>query len=212
MNQVRTLNTACQIFIGSLHPTVIESDLYTLTVQYGQVVHIRILRNIYTKEPMGLAFVSFSDAASAQRARAELNGVLFKGKHINVTLYCKPRNPSANIFVNSLPAEVTARDLDQIFKQFGPIVSTKVSYDPSSEVELLRLRAVREGGTRRVGPGQQGPDSSPRPKSKFQSSCRYACATTHSSIPTSTSGASTPRSLRRTCSQSSGPSERCAPT
>ena len=78
-----------------------------------------------------MAFVSFSDAASAQRARAELNGVLFKGKHINVTLYCKPRNPSANIFVNSLPAEVTARDLDQIFKQFGPIVSTKVSYDPS---------------------------------------------------------------------------------
>lgn len=131
MNQVRNLNTACQIFIGSLSPTVIESDLYSLTVQFGQIVHIRILRNIYTKEPMGLAFVSFSEPAAAQRARAELNGILFKGRHINVTLFYKPRNPSANIFVNSLPVETTAKDLDQIFKQFGPIVSTKVSYDPS---------------------------------------------------------------------------------
>ena len=33
--------------------------------------------------------------------------------------------------MNNLPTETTARDLDQIFKQFGPIVSTKVSYDPS---------------------------------------------------------------------------------
>ena len=63
MNQGRNLNTACQIFIGCLHPSVIEADLYTLTVHYGQVVNIRILRNIYTKEPMGLAFVSFSDLA-----------------------------------------------------------------------------------------------------------------------------------------------------
>jgi polyadenylate-binding protein len=131
MNQVRNLNTACQIFIGCLHQSVVEPDLYNLTANYGQVVHIRILRNIYTKEPMGLAFVSFSDPASAQRARTELNGVEFKGKHINVTLYYKPRNPSANIFVNNLPPECMARDLEEIFKQFGPIVSAKVSYDPS---------------------------------------------------------------------------------
>lgn len=131
MNQVRNLNTACQIFIGCLHNSVVEADLYTLTAQYGQVVYIRILRNIYTKEPMGLAFVSFSDPASAQRARLELNGILFKGRHLNVTLYYKPRNSKANIFVNNLAASTMARDLEQIFKNFGTIVSTKVSYDPS---------------------------------------------------------------------------------
>ncbi|OMJ83007.1 hypothetical protein SteCoe_16160 [Stentor coeruleus] len=131
MSQVRNLNTACQIFIGCLHPTVIESDLYSLTSTFGQVVYIRILRNIYTKEPMGLAFVSFSDSASAKRAREELNGVLFKGKHINVTLYYKPRNANANIFVSNLSPEFMARDLEKIFKQFGTIVSVKVSYDPS---------------------------------------------------------------------------------
>lgn len=112
---------------------MVESDLYTLTVQFGQVVYIRILRHISTKEPMGLAFVSFSDPASAQRARYELNGVLFKGKHINVTLYYKPRNSSANIFVNNLAPELMAKDLEQVFKNFGTIVSAKVSYDPSNK-------------------------------------------------------------------------------
>ena len=109
-SQVRNLNPACQIFIGCLHPSVVESDLYNLTVPFGQVVHIRILRNIYTKEPMGLAFVSFSDPAVARRARAELNGILFKGSYINVTLYFKLRLPNANIFVKNLPIETVWPD------------------------------------------------------------------------------------------------------
>ena len=134
MNQpVRNPNTACQIFIGCLHQSVVESDLYQLTSQFGQVLYIRILRHIYTKEPMGLAFVSFSEPAAAQKARVELNGVFFKGKHINVTLYYKPRLSTANIFVNNLTPEFMARDLEQVFKNFGNIVSAKISYDPSNK-------------------------------------------------------------------------------
>ena len=82
---------------------------------------------------MGLAFVSFSEPAAAQKARAELNGVFFKGKHINVTLYCKPRLSTANIFVNNLTAEFMARDLEQVFKNFGGVISAKISYDPSNK-------------------------------------------------------------------------------
>ncbi|OMJ80319.1 hypothetical protein SteCoe_19476 [Stentor coeruleus] len=129
MNPARNVNTACQIFIGCLHPSVVESDLYTLTSHFGSVVNIRILRNINTKEPMGLAFVSFSDPTAAQRARAELNGILFKGRHINVTLYCKNRNSNANIFVKNLPPETTAKELEGMFKQFGNVVSSKISYN-----------------------------------------------------------------------------------
>ncbi|OMJ74611.1 hypothetical protein SteCoe_26430 [Stentor coeruleus] len=129
MNPARNVNTACQIFIGCLHPSVVESDLYTLTSRFGSVVNIRILRNINTKEPMGLAFVSFNDPMAAQKARVELNGFLFKGRHINVTLYCKNRNTNANIFVKNLPPETTARELEGMFKQFGNVVSSKISYN-----------------------------------------------------------------------------------
>ncbi|OMJ69208.1 hypothetical protein SteCoe_33120 [Stentor coeruleus] len=131
MNPARSMNTACQIFIGCLHPSVVESDVYTLTSHFGSVVYLRILRSICTKESMGLAFVSFSDPTAAQRAKTELNGILFKGRHINVTLYRKNRNLNANIFVKNLPPETTAKELEDMFKQFGNVVSSKISYNNS---------------------------------------------------------------------------------
>jgi polyadenylate-binding protein len=129
MNQPRNLSKENQIFVACLHASVVESDLYSLMSTFGQVVNIRILRNINTKESMGLAFITFSEPSSAKRARTELNGVLFKNTYIHVTLYCKQRNANANIFVKNLPPTSKARDLELMFQQFGEVVSAKVSYD-----------------------------------------------------------------------------------
>lgn len=132
MYQGKPTNLDAQIFIGDLHSTVVESDLYTLASRFGEVVYIRILRHFQTKESLGFAFVAFSKTEHAHNARSALNGINFKGNHIRVARFWKERDPEANLFISELPEKVTAKDLEDHLSRYGPIVSSKVSYDKNS--------------------------------------------------------------------------------
>lgn len=129
MFQGKATNPDAQIFIGDLSSTVVESDLYTLASRFGEVVYIRILRHFQTKESLGFAFVAFNKPEHAHTARAALNGLDFKGNHIRVARFFKERDPEANLFISELPEKATAKDLEDLLSKFGPIVSSKVSYD-----------------------------------------------------------------------------------
>lgn len=129
MFQGKPSNPETQICIGDLSSSVIESDLYTLASRFGEVVYIRILRHFQTKESLGIAFVSFSKVEQAQNARSTLNGINYKGSYIRVARYCKERDPEANLYISDLPETVTARELEEYLIKFGPIVSSKVSFD-----------------------------------------------------------------------------------
>lgn len=127
--QGKPSNPDAQIFIGDLAPSVAEADLYSLASRYGEVVYIRILRHFQTKESLGFAFVTFAKPEQAILGRSSLNGTLVKGNYIRVARYFRDRDPEANLFISGLPEKATAKDLEDYFVKFGPIVSSKVSYD-----------------------------------------------------------------------------------
>ena len=127
--QGKPSNPEAQIFIGDLAPSVVEADLYSLASRYGEVVYIRILRHFQTKESLGFAFVTFAKPEQAVQGRASLNGTLVKGNYIRVARYFRDRDPEANLYISELPDKATAKDLEDSFAKFGPIVSSKVSYD-----------------------------------------------------------------------------------
>ncbi|CAG9322842.1 unnamed protein product [Blepharisma stoltei] len=118
-----------EIVVSDLDPTVTESDLYKQASQYGQVSHIRVLRHAGTKLSREVAFIKFLDAASAILARNEMNGLLFKGKVIRAMRFDKERDPEANIFVKNINENVTYKELENHFKDYGGILSCKISYD-----------------------------------------------------------------------------------
>lgn len=127
--QGKTTNQGAQIFIGDLHPSVTEADLFPITSKYGQVIYIRLLRNYHTHISLGFAFVSYLDQLEANTARIELNGIDLKGRHIRVMKFCRERDPEANLFVKNLPEDITTKELDNLFSPYGSILSTKVVYD-----------------------------------------------------------------------------------
>ena len=131
MFQGKPLSPETQIFIGDLSLSVVESDLFTLASRYGEVVYIRILRDYHTKQSMGFAFVAFSKAEQAINARNSLNGTIFKETHIRVARFHKDRVPEANLYVSELPESATVKELEESLLKFGPIISSKISYDKS---------------------------------------------------------------------------------
>ncbi|OMJ85196.1 hypothetical protein SteCoe_13508 [Stentor coeruleus] len=127
--QGKPSNPDAQIFIGDLSQSVVEADLYSLASRHGEVIYIRILRHFQTKESLGFAFITFAQTTQASLGRVALNGTLLKGSYIRVAKYSRERDPEANLFVSELPENATAKDLENAFCKFGPILSTKISYD-----------------------------------------------------------------------------------
>lgn len=75
------------------------------------------------------AFVKFDSANAAQEAVKKYNYTVLNGKEILLTISDTQfkYSQSANIFVNNIPTDMSAKDLEEIFKNFGPVLSCKIS-------------------------------------------------------------------------------------
>lgn len=118
-----------QLHIGDLDVKVQESDVYKLLRQFGDIAKIRLCRGANS----AYAFVAFKDPDTANRARKELNGFEFSGKHLHVSKISSQRESVANIFVKNFSENVTVRDLEELFSRYGTVLSSKVCYDETGK-------------------------------------------------------------------------------
>ena len=118
-----------QLHIGDLDNRVLEADVYNLLRQFGDVSKIRIFRG----PTSSYAFVGFKEPDTANRVRKELNGYIFKGRHIHVSKITAQRELVANIFVKNFSDSTTVQDLEELFSKFGGVLSCKVCYDDTGK-------------------------------------------------------------------------------
>ncbi len=72
------------IYIGNLSQQVKEEDLQSLFSEFGQVSSVKVIRDMFTGESRGFAFVEMRDKVAAQKAIESLNTKEVKGKKITV--------------------------------------------------------------------------------------------------------------------------------
>lgn len=127
--------TTNSLYVGDLDPNVNETQLYHLFSQAGQVLSIRVCRDLATKRSLGYAYVNYSSVAEASQALENLNFSKVGGKSVRV-MYSH-RDPSirksgaANIFIKNLDKDIGNKALHDTFSQFGPILSCRVALDES---------------------------------------------------------------------------------
>nr|CAA81127.1 poly(A)-mRNA binding protein [Anemia phyllitidis] len=124
---------APSLYVGDLDPDVSESELYEVFNQIGQVVSIRVCRDLMTKKSLGYAYVNYGTHQDASQALELLNFTLVKGKPIRI-MYSH-RDPSirksgaANIFIKNLEKSIDNKALHDTFSAFGTILSCRVVMD-----------------------------------------------------------------------------------
>ena len=72
------------IFVGNLSNQVKEEELETLFKEYGTVVSVNIIRDMFSRESKGFGFVEMKEKTAGTKAIEELNTKELQGKKITV--------------------------------------------------------------------------------------------------------------------------------
>ncbi|XVF45104.1 hypothetical protein PTKIN_Ptkin02bG0179100 [Pterospermum kingtungense] len=125
------------LYVGDLDTSVTETQLYEYFNQVGQVVTVRVCKDLSTRRSLGYGYVNYSNPQDAARALDLLNFTLLSGKPIRI-MYSN-RDPSlrksgaGNIFIKNLDKGIDHKALHDTFSAFGNILSCKVATDPSGQ-------------------------------------------------------------------------------
>ncbi|KAG9135209.1 hypothetical protein Leryth_013493 [Lithospermum erythrorhizon] len=125
------------LYVGDLDQNVTDSQLYDLFNQVGQVVSVRVCRDLSTRKSLGYGYVNYSSSQDASRAIEVLNFTPLNTKPIRI-MYSH-RDPSvrksgtANIFIKNLDKNIDNKALHDTFSSFGNILSCKIATDPNGQ-------------------------------------------------------------------------------
>lgn len=125
------------LYVGDLDQSVTDSQLYDLFNQLGQVVSVRVCRDLTTRRSLGYGYVNYSNPQDAARALDMLNFTPLNGKPIRIMYSHRDpsirKSGSGNIFIKNLDRGIDHKALHDTFSAFGNILSCKVATDPSGQ-------------------------------------------------------------------------------
>ncbi|WP_446010676.1 RNA recognition motif domain-containing protein [Candidatus Electrothrix sp.] len=79
-----------KLFIGSLPYNITENEVTELFGYYGTVVSTKLVTDQFTGQSKGFAFVEMSNRSEGHKAMEDLNGKIYKHRH----LVCNESKPA----------------------------------------------------------------------------------------------------------------------
>lgn len=129
--------TTTSLYVGDLDQSVTDSQLYDLFNQVGQVVSVRVCRDLSTGRSLGYGYVNYSNQQDATRAIDVLNFTPLNNKTIRVSVSRRDptdrKSGAGNIFIKNLDKSIDIKALHETFSSFGNIISCKIATDNSGQ-------------------------------------------------------------------------------
>ncbi|KAI9677990.1 MAG: hypothetical protein M1817_005934 [Caeruleum heppii] len=129
------------VYIGNLFFNVNENDLKEQMSKFGTVDSCKIVfdRRGLSK---GIAFVQYTDQASADRAIEQMHNQVYEGRQLAVQYAAgktvgqrqarTPSQPSRTLFIGNMSFDMTDTDLNNLFSDVKDVVDVRVAIDRSS--------------------------------------------------------------------------------
>ncbi|CAG8614896.1 4157_t:CDS:2, partial [Racocetra fulgida] len=139
----------CDLFIKNLDDNISNSDIVNYFRRFGHIINARVMRDPNTNNSKGFAFVSYTSAEEADRAKSFMDGKILGSKQI-IVRYHEPKNlreikstfisenrvPSTDEFMQkglSLPRNYS---IQQSFTSSSPIVRSSDLFVKNLDVNI----------------------------------------------------------------------------
>uniref|UniRef100_W5N4C7 ELAV-like protein n=1 Tax=Lepisosteus oculatus TaxID=7918 RepID=W5N4C7_LEPOC len=107
------------------------------TIKWANIKELGLkLFVLFAGQSLGYGFVNYVDPKDAEKAINTLNGLRLQTKTIKVS-YARPSSASirdANLYVSGLPKTMTQKELEQLFSQYGRIITSRILVDQMTGV------------------------------------------------------------------------------
>ncbi|KAL8143755.1 hypothetical protein V2J09_016787 [Rumex salicifolius] len=125
------------LYVGDLDVNVSDSQLYDLFNQLGQVVSVRVCRDLSSRRSLGYGYVNYTNPEVAGRAIKDLNFTPLNGKPIRIMYSQRDdsirKEGKGNVFIKNLDKTIDHKSLHSTFSTYGNILSCKVATDGNGQ-------------------------------------------------------------------------------
>lgn len=128
---VKTIKTEATLYVGNLNPQIQTSRLFNYFRTFGEIVNCKIMRDIYSGESRGFAFISYQNIEDAKNAKEKLNYEKLDGFELRIYFKRNPSDfkPDANIFVRNIDKKVSTKKLEEVCGEYGSVLSCTIRND-----------------------------------------------------------------------------------
>lgn len=120
-----------KLIVNYLPQNMTLKELKSLFGSIGKTEWCKLAQHKITGQSLCYGFVNYVDPEDAEKAINALNGVMLQTKTIKVS-YARPSSASisnANLYVARLPKTMTQKELEQLFCQYGHIITSRILVD-----------------------------------------------------------------------------------
>ncbi|KAE8717033.1 Polyadenylate-binding protein 7 [Hibiscus syriacus] len=119
------------LYVGDLHPDVSDANLIEAFSEFKSLASVHVCRDSSTGRSLCYGYVNFISPQDAQHAIEAKNHTLLNGKMIRVMWSLRDpdarKNGVGNVFVKNLSDSIDNVGLQELFRQFGNVISCKVA-------------------------------------------------------------------------------------
>ncbi|XP_060081522.1 RNA-binding motif, single-stranded-interacting protein 3-like isoform X1 [Ylistrum balloti] len=109
------------LYLRHLSPNTTDEDLVELCQRYGKIVSTKAIMDQTTNKCKGYGFVDFENPQDAAVALKNL-----QAQNMQVQMAKQQEQDPTNLYISNLPLCYTETNLENMFKDFGTVISTRI--------------------------------------------------------------------------------------